>query len=185
MQLAAGLAEGARLRGLLDRLLEPVVALAGGGTRARCACSANRASGCNWSATSACQRRAPLRATVDRGCGICGDAAGARGASSVWSSDLRVCAERSGDDFFDAPASLWWPMPLQRRGRAMLGVYNLFFADEARRSPQVMALLRSVGELLGPALDNARLEAQSVRASGDAGSAGAMAAEIRLDRPDP
>lgn len=162
VQLAAGLAEGRDLRGLLDRLLEPVVALAGahsGAVRLLSESGERLQLVSDIGLPNAVHR---CEATVDRGCGICGDAAGAR--RIVWSSDLRACAERGGNDFFGGTCSRMVAVPLQRRGR-VLGVYNLFFADEAEPSPQVMALLRSVGELLGLALDNARLEAQSVRAS--------------------
>jgi two-component system nitrate/nitrite sensor histidine kinase NarX len=156
VQLAAGLAEGRDLRGLLDRLLEPVVALAGahsGAVRLLSESGERLQLVSDIGLPNAVHR---CEATVDRGCGICGDAAGAR--RIVWS------ARSGGDDFFGRTCSRMVAVPLQRRGR-VLGVYNLFFADEAEPSPQVMALLRSVGELLGLALDNARLEAQSVRAS--------------------
>jgi two-component system nitrate/nitrite sensor histidine kinase NarX len=50
-------------------------------------------------------------------------------------------------------------------GGRVLGIYNLFFEHGTEPEPAVLSLLRSVGELLGLALDNARLEAQSVRAT--------------------
>jgi two-component system nitrate/nitrite sensor histidine kinase NarX len=162
VQLAAGLAEGHDLRGLLERLLEPVVALAGaqaGAVRLLSDTGERLQLVSDVGLPLAVHRR---EATVDRRCGICGDAAQAQ--RIVWSSDLRACAERGGDAFFGPVCRRLLAVPLQRRGR-VLGVYNLFFADEAEPSPQVMALLRSVGELLGLALDNARLEAESVRAS--------------------
>ena len=55
-------------------------------------------------------------------------------------------------------------MPLRHRDR-VLGIYNLFFADEAAARPGDMAVLRSVGELLGLALHNARLERENLRAA--------------------
>ena len=47
----------------------------------------------------------------------------------------------------------------------VLGVYNLFFDDEAEPGPDIAAVLRSVGELLGLALHNARLEREHLRAA--------------------
>ena len=133
VQLAAGLAEGRDLRGLLDRLLEPVVALAGahsGAVRLLSESGERLQLVSDIGLPNAVHR---CEATVDRGCGICGDAAGAR--RIVWSSDLRVCAERGGDDFFGRTCSRMVAVPLQRRGR-VLGVYNLFFADEAEHWTQ-------------------------------------------------
>jgi len=46
-----------------------------------------------------------------------------------------------------------------------LGVYTLFFDDAAQTGPEVTAVLRSVGELLGLALHNARLEREHLRAA--------------------
>jgi two-component system nitrate/nitrite sensor histidine kinase NarX len=162
LQLAAGLAEGRDLRGLLDRLLEPVVALSGaraGAVRLLSETGERLQLVSDVGLPTTVHR---CEATVDRHCGTCGDAADAR--RIVWASDLRACAERGGDAFFGQTCQRLLAVPLQRRGR-VLGVYNLFFAEDAEPSPQIMALLRSVGELLGLALDNARLEAESVRAS--------------------
>lgn len=160
LQLAAGLAQGHDLRGLLERLLEPVVALAG--AQAGAVRLLNESGERLQLVTDVGLPLAVHRceATVDRHCGTCGDAADAR--RMVWSNDLRACAERGGDAFFGQTCHRLLAVPLQRRGK-VLGVYNLFFAEGAEPSPQVMALLRSVGELLGLALDNARLEAESVR----------------------
>ena len=55
-------------------------------------------------------------------------------------------------------------MPLQYRGR-VLGVYNLFFDACEQPSAEVLALLKTVGELLGLALDNLRLESENLRAT--------------------
>jgi two-component system nitrate/nitrite sensor histidine kinase NarX len=55
-------------------------------------------------------------------------------------------------------------VPLQHRGRT-LGVYNLFFAHEREPSAEVLSILRTVGELLGLALNNARLEQENLRAT--------------------
>ena len=162
VQLAAGLAEGRDLRGLLDRLLEPVVALSGaraGAVRLLSDSGERLRLVSDLGLPGEVHR---CEATVDRHCGVCGEATNERRV--VWASDLRACAERGGEAFFGETCRRLLAVPLQRRGR-VFGVYNLFFAEEAEPSPQVMALLRSIGELLGLALDNARLEAQNVRDS--------------------
>jgi len=162
VQIAAGLAEGRDLRGLLDRLLEPVVALAGaqaGAVRLLSESGERLQLVSDVGLPSAVHR---CEATVDRHCGACGDAADAR--RIVWSSDLRACAARGGESFFGQTCLRLLAVPLQHRGR-VLGVYNLFFAEDIEPPPQVMALLRAMGELLGLALDNARLEAESLRAT--------------------
>jgi two-component system nitrate/nitrite sensor histidine kinase NarX len=45
----------------------------------------------------------------------------------------------------------------------VLGIYNLFFEQSTTPDPAVLALLRSVGELLGLALEKHRLEAENLR----------------------
>ncbi len=47
----------------------------------------------------------------------------------------------------------------------MLGIYNLFFDNDVEPGPEIAAVLRSVGELLGLALHNARLEREHLRAA--------------------
>jgi two-component system nitrate/nitrite sensor histidine kinase NarX len=43
----------------------------------------------------------------------------------------------------------------------VLGVYNLFYSQACEPGADLLALLKSVGELLGMALHNARLEAKT------------------------
>lgn len=162
VQIATGLAEGRDLRGLLDRLLEPMVALAGAqaGAVRLLSDSGERLQLVSDVGLPGTVHR--CEATVDRHCGVCGEAAEQR--RIVWASDLHECAERGGDAFFGQACRRLLAVPLQHRGR-VLGIYNLFFADETEPAPEVMALLRAMGELLGLALDNARLEAESLRAT--------------------
>jgi two-component system nitrate/nitrite sensor histidine kinase NarX len=159
-EIAAGLAGGEDLRALLERFLEPVVNLAGAQAGAvRLLADGGLQLVGEIGLPRAVQR---IEESVDRHCGVCGAAADAR--HMVWSSDLRSCSARGGGDYFGHDCRRVLAVPLQRRGR-VLGVYNLFFAADAEPPPQVVALLRSVGELLGLALDNARLEAESLRAT--------------------
>lgn len=162
IQIASGLADGHDLRGLLDRLLEPMVALAGARAGAVRLLSESGERLQLVSDVGLPRTVHRCEATVDRHCGSCGDAA--QSQRIVWSSDLSACAERGGEDFFGRECLRLLAIPLQHRGHA-LGVCNLFFAEGVEPSAQVMAVLRSVGELLGLALDNARLEAESLRST--------------------
>jgi two-component system nitrate/nitrite sensor histidine kinase NarX len=163
VQIAAGLGEGGDLHGLIERLLEPVVALAGaqaGAVRVFSESGRRLQLVGDVGLPGAVHRH---EASVDRRCGACGDAADA--GSIVWSSDLGPCAARVGDaEFFGRACRRLLAVPLQHRGR-VFGVYNLFFAGDAEPPQQVAALLQAMGELLGLALDNARLEAERARAA--------------------
>ncbi|WP_298834288.1 GAF domain-containing protein [uncultured Piscinibacter sp.] len=159
-EIAAGLAGGEDLRALLDRLLSPIVALAGAQAGAvRLLSDSGMQLVSDIGLPRAVHR---IEESVDRHCGVCGAAADAR--HMVATSDLRLCSARGGGDYFGHECRRVLAVPLQRRGR-VLGVYNLFFAGNDEPSPQVMALLKSVGELLGLALDNARLESENLRAT--------------------
>lgn len=162
VQIAAELAEGGDLRGLLDRLLQPVVSLAGAqaGAVRLVSESGERLRLVSEVGLPVAVHRGEM--TVDRHCGVCGQSADAR--HPLWTSDLRACAARGGEGFFGQACHRVLAVPLQHRGR-VLGVYNLFFADESEPPPHVMALLGAIGELLGLALDRARLEAESLQAT--------------------
>ena len=54
-------------------------------------------------------------------------------------------------------------VPLRHRGQ-VLGVYNLFYEQGHGPGPEVLAVLKAVGELLGLALNNARLETETLQA---------------------
>ena len=161
-EITASIAAGAEVRQLLDSLLEPVVRLsqaAGGAVRML------SPEGDRFELISSIGL-APdvelLEHSVDRQCGFCGRAADQ--ASVVWSTDLAPCVRRSRGAFFGRDCHGALAVPLQHKGR-VLGVYNLFFATACEPAPAVAALLRSVGELLGLALDHLRLEAQHMHAT--------------------
>jgi two-component system nitrate/nitrite sensor histidine kinase NarX len=162
LEIAAGLAEGRDLRALLDRLLEPIVALAGAQAGAVRLLSE---SGEQLHLTSVVGLPATVQrseATVDRHCGVCGRAVD--GQRVVWASELGGCATHDGSGFFGHECRRLLAVPLRHRGR-VLGIYNLFFAADVEPPPDVMALLHSLGDLLGLALDNARLQAEGLRAT--------------------
>ncbi len=162
VQITAGLSEGQDLRALLERFLDPIVTLAGAQAGAVRLLSDSGERLQMVSAVGLPDAVCRDEQTVDRHCGVCGTAAD--GHRIVWATELGACAARGDTGFFGRECRRLLAVPLQHRGR-VLGVYNLFFAAEAEPAPQVMALLKSVGELLGLALDNARLEAESLRAT--------------------
>lgn len=100
--------------------------------------------------------------SVDLDCGFCGDAARRDFVADV--TDLRRCAERTASRFFGGACLRIVAVPLRHRGR-ILGVYNLFLARDQDLTADVSTLLRAIGELLGLALENARLSRESTRAT--------------------
>ena len=170
-QITAGLTAGSRdLHDLMQRFLQPVVALAGATSGAVRVFSeaGDRLDLVGDVGKSSTLCRAEQSA--DRHCGFCGTAADH--SRVVWATDLSTCVP-SGSH---AEGQRMLAVPLQHRGR-VLGVYNLFFNAQQEPSSDVLALLKSVGELLGLALDNARLEAENLRAK-LIGERQMMAAEV-------
>ena len=161
-EITAGLSTGRDLRELLQRFLEPVVRLAGAqGGAVRVLSSADEhlhlVNEVGLSPQMCREER-----TVDRHCGHCG--AAADGLRAVWAADLSICNAHAGAVLqAGEQARRMLAVPLQHRGR-LLGVYNLFFTAGDEPAPDVLSLLKSVGELLGLALDNARLEAENLQA---------------------
>ena len=162
-EITADLAAGSDLRELLNRFLDPIVRLAGARAGAVRVLSDDaggrlRLVGDVGLPASVCG----VERSVDRHCGYCGEAADAQRV--VWASDLSLCSARSDSEYFGHDCRRMLVVPLQHRGRN-LGVYNLFFDAAAEPGPAVLALLKSVGGLLGLALHNAQLEAENMRAT--------------------
>jgi two-component system, NarL family, nitrate/nitrite sensor histidine kinase NarX len=161
-RITARLADGGDLGTLLQHFLEPVVALAGASAGA---VRVLTPAGDELSLVSSLglpQGLCLSEQAVDRHCGACGEAAS--GKALAWASDLGECGARSGAEYFGGHCRRMLAVPLQHRGQ-VLGVYNLFFGDTDAPRPEVLAMLRSIGELLGLALNNARLEQEHLRAS--------------------
>lgn len=162
-EIAAGLATAeADLGPLLERFLDPIMQLAGAQAGAVRVLSA---SGDRLELVGSIGLPPELRtsgATAHRHCGLCGEAAD--GHAPVWTTDLRGCAQRSGSRFFGEGCRVLLAVPLRHRGRT-LGIYNLFFSAPREPSPEVRQMLRAVGDLLGLALNNARLEREHLRAT--------------------
>jgi two-component system nitrate/nitrite sensor histidine kinase NarX len=102
--------------------------------------------------------------SVDRHCGACGMAADSD--APTWSVDLRSCARNNNDDdaYFGGHCKRMLAVPLRHRER-LLGIYNLFFDSDAALGADLLSVLRSIGELLGLALHNARLEREHLFAT--------------------
>lgn len=161
-EITAGLAAGSDLQALLQRFLEPLVRLSGAqaGAVRLLAGDASRFDLVGQfglpEAVFAAERQ------VDRHCGVCGRAADEVGV--VWGEDLALCAQRSAGAYFGASGcQRLLAVPLHYRD-TLLGVYNLFFAEIRPPTPDVLAILKSVGELLGLALHHARLESEQRQA---------------------
>lgn len=161
-EIAAGLAGGSEPGALLERFLDPIIRLAGAqsGTVRVLSDAGDQLQlvGARGLPAHLCGEGD----VVDRHCGHCG--AAVDNAGPVWAADLRSCAERTGNAYFGTQGQGLLAVPLRHRGRT-LGVYTLHFADGQAPSPEIQAVLGSVGELLGLALNNARLEQERLRST--------------------
>jgi two-component system nitrate/nitrite sensor histidine kinase NarX len=163
-EITAGLADGHQLETLLGQFLVPIVRLAGaqaGVVRALCD------DGEHLRLVGDIGLPADVRLSelsVDRHCGTCGMAADSD--TMTWSVDLRSCARHNNDDaaYFGGHFKRMLAVPLRHRGR-LLGIYNLFFESDAALGADLLSVLRSIGELLGLALHNARLEREHLFAT--------------------
>ncbi len=161
-EITAGLASGNDLNELLARFLSPVVTLAGA------AAGAVRVlddAGQRMHLVASQGLPEPVleaERAVEGDCGACGSALQAR--RPAWGHDLSACARRSDSAYFGSGCRRILAVPLSHRGR-LLGIYNLFYGSTSEPSPQVLALLETVGALLGLALENARLERANLRAA--------------------
>lgn len=160
-QVAAGVADPeADLHDLLQRFLGPVMRLG------QAQAAAVRVLGDHderlhlVGAIGLAPEQCRAESSMDRHCGFCGAAADS--ARLVWADDLRLCREVAGPASCSRSLQHMLVVPLQHRGN-VLGVYNLYFAARTQPADEVQSLLRSVGELLGLALHNARLEAENLR----------------------
>lgn len=160
VEIAAGLAAVGDVGPLVERFLEPIVRLAGAQAGAVRVLSA---AGDELQLVSELGLPAGLcnrERSVARNCGHCGTAAD--GLELVSATDLSACSARSGANYFGATCHRLLAVPLKHRER-VLGVYNLFFSGTAEPAPEVLAILKAIGELLGLALNNARLEQETLR----------------------
>lgn len=93
-------------------------------------------------------------------CGICGDAARNQGVQHT--HDMHTCRNNSSRAYFGSGCQHVVAVPLRHKGK-MLGVYNLFMADDTPVPEEVSLLFLSISEHLGMALENARLTRENLR----------------------
>jgi two-component system nitrate/nitrite sensor histidine kinase NarX len=162
-EITAGLSNGRELETLLGQFLAPIVRLAGaqaGVVRILSEDGAHMRMVGDIGLPPAV-RLAEL--SVDRNCGTCGEAADSD--APAWSADMSSCARHHPTDaHFYQDCRRMVAVALRHRGR-LLGLYNLFFDSEAELGADVQIVLRSIGELLGLALHNARLERETLRST--------------------
>ena len=97
---------------------------------------------------------------VPRDCGVCGIAAA--GDVLGWVDDVRTCAKHTEHAYFGIECQRVLAISLPHGGQ-VLGIYNLFFDSDANINPQMETMLRLIGQLLGLALHNARIERERLR----------------------
>lgn len=160
-EIAAGLSTDSDMGALLQRFLEPIVRLAGASAGAVRVLSEAGDRLVMVSSIGLPGAACGAEHAVDRHCGYCGAAADTR--SMIWASDIDDCNKRIGAGFFGDDCRRMLAVPLQHRGRVQ-GVYNLFYAAGAEPAPEIRGVLKTIGELIGLAMNNAALEAETLRA---------------------
>lgn len=160
-EMTANLSSGADIGTLLRHFLEPIVRLAqarGGAVRMLCEddrlCLVGEL---GLPAGLICAGPAP-----QRHCGGCSQAVAHD--QLTWNAELHGCDHAARAVLAPLGWSHMLAVPLRHRAQ-VLGVYNLFFDRAHLPSPELTEVLRPVGELLGLALHNARLEAENLRAT--------------------
>ena len=99
---------------------------------------------------------------VERGCGMCGVASAQD--TLIWMDDMGPCAQHSQQSYFGVQCQRVLVISLPH-GPEILGIYNLFFEDSVHLASETETMLRLIGQLLGLALHNARLERERLRAT--------------------
>ncbi|MBK9238593.1 MAG: histidine kinase [Rhodoferax sp.] len=97
---------------------------------------------------------------MQRDCGMCGVAAGADVLG--WVDDVQACGQHGASGYFGAQCKSVLAISLPH-GSQVLGIYNLFFEAAPQIDPPTQAILRLIGQLLGLALHNARIERERLR----------------------
>ncbi|MDE2296898.1 MAG: GAF domain-containing protein [Burkholderiales bacterium] len=161
-EITAGLANGNDLETLLSSFLAPLLRLAGAQAGAVRTLTEDGQRMQLVGAIGLPPEVVAAEQLVDRHCGYCGIAADTD--TLTWGTDLRGCARRCAAMYFGQSCQRVLAVPLRHRD-TVLGIYTLFFGAGGELGPDVEAVLRSIGELLGLALHNARLERENLRAT--------------------
>ncbi len=158
--LAADLAVGGELEPLLGRFLVSITALAGAQAGAMRVLTDD---GLYLRLVAQLGMPAQVLQTerlVERNCGMCGVAAHADMLG--WVDNIQFCARHNKDAYFGLQCRRVLAISLPH-GDQILGIYNLFFEDETQLSTETESMLRLIGQLLGLALHNARIERERLR----------------------
>ncbi len=97
---------------------------------------------------------------VARDCGMCGIASGTDVLG--WVDDVNSCARHGTEPYFGLQCKRVLAISLPH-GNEILGIYNLFFETDVHLTSQTETMLRLIGQLLGLALHNARIERERLR----------------------
>ena len=173
-EITAELAAGNDLHDLLGHFLPPIMRIAGAQAGAVRVLDAGERRMLMIGSLGLPPSVLDAERSVAQDCGACG--AAARRDRPVWADDLSVCTQRDHSGYFGVDCRRVLAVPLHHRGR-LLGIYNLFFRQGEEPSAEVLALLKSIGDLLGLALHNAQLERENLRAT-VANERQMMAAEV-------
>jgi two-component system nitrate/nitrite sensor histidine kinase NarX len=159
--IAAGLGSGSDLHDLLARFLRPVIDIAGAAAGAVRAADEDGQGMRLIASLGLPEMTLATEREITGVCGVCGVAAA--GERPRWAGDRSSCARHGAG----TPAGIGYrrvlAVPLRHRSRT-LGVYTLFYGTDAEPTAEVQALLGAAGDLLGMALDHARLERENLRA---------------------
>jgi two-component system nitrate/nitrite sensor histidine kinase NarX len=159
-EVTASLATDADIEGLLQRFLGTMARLAGASAGAVRILTADgshlRLVGSLGMPPDAIEREH----LVALDCSHCGEAL--QKDHVLRAVDVELCAEHTGSSFFRDNCRAMVVVPLQFRGR-MLGVYNLYLREHHDVPDELALLFRTISEHLGMALENARLERETLR----------------------
>lgn len=97
---------------------------------------------------------------VHRDCGKCGVAA--RSDTLAWIDSVTACANQTGQTYFGLECQRVLAISLLYGGE-VLGVYNLFFGTPVQLDAQTEGMLHLIGQMLGQALHNARVQRDRLR----------------------
>jgi two-component system nitrate/nitrite sensor histidine kinase NarX len=161
-EMTASLASENDLEAVLERFLDPIVRLAGADAGAVRMVTEDNLSMRLVGSLGLPANVVRHEQLVESRCGVCGNAV--REDTIGWATDLRTCSQRTAGDFFGQSCKRVLAVPLHYKGR-VLGIYNLFLSADRDISPEVSSLLRAIGDLLGLALENARLTRENLRAT--------------------
>lgn len=176
VELATGLAAADDLRETFGRLLPAVVQVAGASAAAVRMLDAGGQRMHLIGDFGLPQALREAESVVAHDCGGCGAMLSAGAGAADRAGRPAPCAGRSERAFADAGMPHMLAVPLARRGR-VLGLFNLYFDTAHEPSAELERLLRSIGDVLALALDNARLERETLRAA-LASERQAIAAEV-------